>query len=340
MEEVTITSYKVGVCGFYIEEARRFGGVKATFRKFNRWVGGLGSIGESSTYQASEDDDILRAFCIDIRQLDCDDRWLLVTWNELEHVDEGVQVVEVASKIGDANISAVEVDAMNLPGYPAYFYIDAARGVVLNLRFEQRLNGSRQFQRFVLGFLTSCSPWCVWDEDDDERLLGYAPIDGDVVDGAVPKFKTNLGRVAGRLDFVRENRENIRKVIRRANIDPKIEEHKSFLDLSYSILGMGPNNRLKAEIGFQYEFKMRFNEERLERVIARYEEGRDDPWDDVGFVMARDAQKIHWLSGSVARDKVRIDVGRLENGMIDMDDLVEFLNADADGLVERLNGQG
>lgn len=337
MEEATVTSYSVAMCGFYAEEVRKLGGSKSVFRSFYDWAEGLASIGESSTYSVSEDDDILRAFCIDVHSLDQKDSWLLVTWNELEHTEEGVQVVEVASKIGEANISAVEVDAMNLPGYPAYFYIDAARGVILNFRFEHRLNGSRQFQRFILGFLTSCSPWCVWNEDDESDLLGYAGKNLEIIDGVEPKFKTSLGRVAGRLDFIRENRENIRKVIRRASIDPKIEDHKSFLDLSFGILGMPPNNRLKAEIGFHYEFKMRFNEERLEQVIARYNEGCDDPWDDVGFTMARDSQKIHWLSGSVARERVQMDVGRSENGMINMQDLVGYLNANANDLVEKLN---
>lgn len=336
MEEVTTTLYRLGKCGFYLDDQHEFADLKAVFRGFNRWAKSLGSIGESSTYTPSEDDEFLRAFCIDIRQLAKRDSWLLVTWNELEHSEEGVQVVAMQSQIGQADVSTVDVDALNLPGYPAYYYIDAVHEIIVNFRFDQRLNGSRQFQRFILGFLTSSSEWCVWNEDDDEELLGYAD-DEDIVDGVEPAFSTHLARLAGRVDYIRENFDLIRKVIRRASVNPRIEEHKSFLDSAFGLLGMPVNNRLKAEIAFQYEFKTRFTPDKLDSVINEYNAHVDSPWDDVGFTFARDSSKVHWLSGGIARDKSEIDIGRLESGMVDVEGLVAYLNDSIDVVVGRLN---
>ncbi|MFA6985226.1 MAG: hypothetical protein WC213_03360 [Arenimonas sp.] len=328
MEEATLTLYRVRLCGYYNEDDEHlFSSLADVMRGLARWTATLGSIGESSTYSVDEDADILRAFCLDIRELG-NGRYLIVTWNELPRVDEGVQVLQVESQIGAAEISAVPVDALSLPGYPAFFCVDVRRHKVLNIRFDQRLNGSRQFQRFVSGFLTSFSESCVWNADDETELLGYSDEDGDdpeIAEGAVAKFATALVRVAGHTDHIRANCENIRKIVRRATIDPEVEAHKMFLDSAFQLAGMPINNRLRADIAFQYEFKTRLTPEKLDAVIGKHDENAEDTWDDVGFTLARESQKIYWLSGSVARNKAQLDVARSENGMVNIDSLEEYL---------------
>jgi hypothetical protein len=339
MEDVTLTLYKVAKCGFYSEDTdrRQFATTHQTLVGFKVWTEGLDSVGESSTYTPTEDDDVLRAFCLDVRQLGHGNQWLIVTWNELAHVDDGVQVVEIASKIGAAHVSSVDVDALNIPGYPAFFFIDTRAGLVLNLRFEQRLNGSRQLQRYLEGFLRSSSEWCVWNIDDDEELLGYQDEDEILRTDVEAKFATTMKKVAGHEDMIRANVENIRKLIRKASVSPQIEEHKAFLDSAFDLAGLPINNRLKADIPFRYEFKTRMTAAKLDEVISKYNETNGSDWNDVGFTFARESQKIHWLSGSIARESIRVDVERLEGGMIDIDSLDEYLRRDIDAIVARLN---
>lgn len=328
MEEATITVYRIKFCGFYdAAEEYRFATLAEIMRSMLRWAGTLESIGESSTYSTDEDADILRAFCLDIRDLG-GGRYLLATWNELPTVEEGVQVLQVDSRIGAADISAVQVDPFSLPGYPAFFCIDTRRRRVLNLRFEHRLNGSRQFQRFVAGFLTSASPWCVWNAADDRQLVGYSDDSSDnprILEGAVARFETGLLRMSSDDDHIRERCADIRKIVRRAVIDPEVKSHKSFLDSAFEVAGLPINNRLKANINFQYEFKTRLTPEKLAGVIANYEEDGDSNWNDVGFVFAREGQKIYWLSGSIARNKFQLDVARSQGGMIDIGSLTNYM---------------
>lgn len=339
MEKVTLTLYKLSKCGFYNEAdgSHEFATLRQMLGDFKQWTSGLESVGESSTYLPSEDDEILRAFCLDVRQLAHAHHWLIVTWNELAHVEDGVQVVEIASKIGAANVSSVEVDALNVPGYPAFFLVDSRRGLVLNLRFEQRLNGSRQFQRYFEGYLGSSSGWCVWNEDDDEELLGYDEGDAVTRDDVEPLFKTIRVKVAGVTDMIRANVHNIRKLVRKAGVSPQVEIQKTFLDSAFDLAGLPVNNRLKAEIPFRFEFKTRLTLEKLDMVIEAYEQSDSKTWNDVGFTFSGDSQKVHWLSGSVAREKATIDVVRLQGGMIDVDSLDAFLRDRVDAIIERLN---
>jgi hypothetical protein len=338
MEDVTFTLYKISHCGFYNElDEHQFVSVRQLCMGFVAWAATLDSIGDSSTYTSGEDDDFLGAYCLDVRQLGHSGYWLLSTWNELPSVEDGVQVVEMASKIGAANVSSVDIGGVNVPGYPAFFLIDATSGLVLNVRFEQRLNGSRQFQKYLAGYLRSASSWCVWNEDDEDELLGYA-ADDEIQEGVEPKFSTKLRRVAGHEDFIRTHVLNIRRIIRRASVSPRIEEEKTFLDSAFMITGLPVNNRLRADMPFQLEFKTRLTPEKLEQVIEHYHETNDGAWNDVGFAMAGDSQKIHWLSGALAREKASINVERLEGGMIDIDSLANYLEQQARQIIERING--
>jgi hypothetical protein len=337
MEEVTVTLYKINKCGFFLDGNFLFGSIANTFAGMGRWLTGLGSIGETSTYSPNEDDDILRAFCVDARQLAAPGLSLIVTWNELARVEEGVQVLEVNSQIGHAQVNTVAVDAMSLPGYPAFFCVDSNRGYILNIRFEHRLNGSRQLQKFIQGFLASASEWCVWDGVDDGRLIGYGERDQEVADGANPEFSHVLMRVAGETDYLRQNSENVRKIIKRALISPQIEEHKTFLDIAFKRIGLPVNNRLRASIPFQYEFKTRINREKFDGIVAEYENRlADDSWTDVGFTLARESSKIHWLSGGIARSKIMLDVRREDGGMVSIDHLVDVLGGKIVGMIDEL----
>jgi hypothetical protein len=182
--------------------------------------------------------------------------------------------------------------------------------------------------------MASSSPFCVWDKNEEGRLLGYRETpNGKIAKGAVPDFATRLVSLPGRRDFLVGRCPDIRKVIRRASVSPQIEEQKTFLASAYALLGLKPNNRLRADVAFEYQFKIRLTEEKLKAIISEYEKTEEDTWSDVGFTLARESSKVHWLSGAAARGKGQIDVMRTEGGMIDIDSLVNYANKNYTRLV-------
>ena len=260
--------------------------------------------------------------------------YVFASWNEVPRLEDGMQVLSVNSKIGSASVSNVELDAMSLPGYPAYFVIDAAHRKILNIRFDvNRLNGSRQLQQYIKGYIEGFSPWCLWDEDDPNKLLGYVNDEtGEILD-LESRFSTRLARNSTNVEFIKRNVHKIRKVIRRVSASPMIEEEKKFIERAFSFLGWQPNNRLRAPLGFQYEFKTKVTPEKLENMLEKYSTEADDKWSDVGFVMARESQKVHWLSGAIARRKIEVDVPETLPGVIDIDALSTFVEKNAEDLM-------
>ena len=339
MEDVTATLYAIRACGYYRDEVHRFAKATEVFKDFTEWARGCNSIGETSTYTPSEDDGFLSSFCMDARELAIPDVFALATWNEMPTVEDGVQILSVGSRVGHAHVSNVNIDALSLPGYPAYYCVDTRNQLAVNFRFEQRLNGSRQFQKFIQGFLQGYSQWCVWNQQANNELLGYSENNPNNYDDSLePNFSTGFVRVPGKVDYIRQNVNRVRKVIRRAYVSPKVAEEKSFIDKSFEILGLQKNNRLRAPMPYEYRLKIRLTLEQLNGVIDEFQHGdAGDTWNDTGFIFAKESQTPYWLSGSLARDKTRIDVGREQEGnLIDMDSFVAYLNGHLAELVRNL----
>ncbi|MFC5441661.1 hypothetical protein [Rhodanobacter ginsenosidimutans] len=337
MEDITATLYGISVCRYHDEDAAdSFCDLGLVLEDIQEWLGGLASIGESCTYEPSQDDSFLRTFCLDIKPLASDRAVLVVTWNELSSVEDGVQLISAGSAIGEAEVSTVAIDALSVPGYPAFFVLLPQENLLLNLRFEQRLNGMSAFKRFVLGFMQESAKWCVWQQND--KLLGYAEDQQSVTGNFLPEFATSMSRRASNLDWFRREVGNIRKVVHRKLIRPVIESHRTYLDMTFGFLGLEPNRRLRADIDFEYDFKIRLTEDKLQKIFDEYEQtALDDGWTDVGFILARDAQKKHWLSGSICREKISKDIRRTESGTIDIDHLVEILNESLGDIIQRVS---
>ncbi len=337
MEEVNVTAYKVSSCRFY-DEARgeQFGDLVAVMEDFQGWIDALGTIGETSTFEPKDKDNFLHVYCFDAREIPGGSgAYLICTWNESENNEDSIQLLSVNTPIGQPDLSTVDIDPQTRPGYPAYFVVVPERDLMLNMRFEHRLNGSQGFKRYILGFMTECSSYCVWSKNDENKLLGYSGTGRLEKDAAyIPEFAYQLLRRAEDIQFLRRQVGNIRKVVRRAVVRPTIEEHKTFLDHALILLGLRPNNRLKADINFEYEFKTRLTEAKLNGIIENYEENEaGQHWPDVGFVMAKMSQKVHWLSGKYAKEKCRIDVSRNTGGLINAEALAATLG---EGELERL----
>ena len=79
------------------------------------------------------------------------------------------------------------------------------------------------------GFLRNYSQWVVYDEDNDdpdvEIILGYSETgEADALDSAKPYFKASQWKKNGNLDFIRSNRSEIRKMVRRDELNFEYEE--------------------------------------------------------------------------------------------------------------------
>lgn len=324
--ELTVTLYKVASCDYHNEgEGETFAGVREIFDDVLEWLPGLASIGETLTYEPSEDGSLLRTFCFDARRIPGFDAILFAMWNESANVDDTIQLLAVNSAIGNADVSAVEIDASSLPGYPSYFVVIPGEAQFLNLRFEHRLNGTKAFQQYVRGFMSREARYCRWSEDG-LHLLGYSPDEGGPRQGYTPRFEYQLVRRAGRTSWFRDRVSDIRKIVRRTVIYPAIDEHRTFFDEAQRLLGMRPNRRLRAGINFQYEYKTHLDLGKLNAILEQCAQpALDDDWSDVGFEFAKQSGKIHWISGSYAREKEQLQVPRTEGGMVNTAELAVLL---------------
>ncbi|WP_146152029.1 hypothetical protein [Ahniella affigens] len=301
------------------------------------WVKGLKSVGESSTYSATEDDGFHRAFCVDAVRLKKHDAYLFFMWNELATQDKGVSVLPMGSPIGRAKIAPVKIDAMDMPGYPSYFCVVPASGHVVNFRYSDRLNGSPAFQRYVTGFLSGFSPMVVRDSAEQTLILGYG-IGGTVnPKAAFPLFATGEVRNPANIELLRNRCADIRKVVAKVPIRPVIAGQKTFLDAAREFVFLPVNNRLKASIPFRYEFKTKLTLAQLNTIISGHlQDGDKHVATDIGFTFAKESQSVKWLSGGLARDEIDLNIQFDKHDRLDFPTLAKAIDGSLDSLIKGL----
>lgn len=321
MEDVVVTEYDLVSTCYVPSNGPEFGNAVDTFADLVAWLRQLATIGETCTYDAVQDLSFLRTFLLDVR--DIAGGYLFVTWNEESGTEGAIRTIAAGSAIGHAVAEELPVDQFQVPGYPSYFVVLPAQNKMANIRFEQLRNGNTQFKHYVTSFMSKLSNVVAFDADG--IIEGYRDAaTGTLYPNCEVSFRTRVLRRDADLVNIRARHADVRRVIRRTYISPIVAEEKTVLNMLREKIGMAPNNRLKADIPIEYKLDLRTTPEQLDAMMAAGMES-DGDWSDMGFIFARETQQVVWLSGAMRREKLKLDVDRSADGMIDVSSLAEAI---------------
>ncbi|MCU7839182.1 MAG: hypothetical protein KZQ94_07365 [Candidatus Thiodiazotropha sp. (ex Troendleina suluensis)] len=315
IEDARINYFRIVEAGYYTHRKHElmFGSAASVFQDLMNWVkDGEITLAATKTFEIEEGDDFGNTFCFDIENnIDTGD-FVLTTWNETPNVEGNVAAVSANSKVGQADVEMIEVSEDRIPGFATYFWFAPSHSLLATIRFQHNLNGHRALVKYINEFMAKFSCYAVVDEDDEEvehAVIGYQENDESEIINLNPLFKSVVLRKAGKIEFIKENRNRIRKMIRKNLLSPKVQDTKGLFDRFMINLGLQQAPQLVADIKAKYEVSYNPDEEELERIINRWEESHETKWDDVGFKMERD-KGTHWLSHSLIKYDLKLDVER------------------------------
>jgi hypothetical protein len=165
--------------------------------------------------------------------------------------------------------------------------------------------------------------------------------DSDVSEkGLHPRFRTKTVRLPGKVDFIRQHRPHIYKVIRKSELDGQSVANTpvSLVQALLESLGIRDAPDPEDPIRSRYEINFQPNEQQLEAMIEGWQQnGEESGWNDVGFKISGDS-KIHWLSHSVSRYEEELEVERDNDEVVDSESLLHRLDDMEEELLGRLPG--
>jgi len=340
MEEAKVTFYNIERCGLYEfgEDIPSLGELSKFLNQLQVWVKKNGkSLDETCTYAVEESEDVDRTFCYDLVNNGITGDFLLTTWNETPSYEGKVAAVKAKSKVGNAKVEFTKLPKDSIPGYATYFWFIPSRGVFASIRFQHRLNGKKNLDKYFKEFISKFSDYVVLSEkgDADFNIIGYSENDDDAPMNLHPYFKTSIVRKPGQIEYILSQKNNIRKITRHNRLIPKLEESQELWQKALKSLGLKKKKNLDTEVKFSYEFNFSPTEDDLKEMIDEWKKHHDSKWDDIGFTL-KGEQVPRWLSNSLARDQYELDVKRIDDEIVDASSLLEKLTDKRDLILSLL----
>lgn len=329
MEEAKITFYEIEKCGLYEyggDEAK-LGNLTKFLEQLQTWVQCEGkTLEETCTYAIEESEDVDRTFCYDLVKNETTGDYLLTTWNETPSYEGKVAAVKAKSKFGDAKVEFTKLPKDSIPGYATYFWFIPTKSVFATIRFQHRLNGKKNLDKYFREFISKFSNYVIEKEDGnaDINIIGYSEIDDDTLFNLYANFKTSIVRKPGQIEYIKKNTLNIRKITRHNKLSPNLAANQDLWQRALINLGVKKIKNLDSDVNFSYEFSYTPSSLELDDMIKDWEIHHDAKWDDIGFTF-KGEQVPRWLSNSLARSAFELEVKRLDDEVVDAKSILEQL---------------
>ncbi len=329
IEKVKIQFYRIAKCGYYRygRNTPEFGSISAFLDELSSWVRSNNkSLSQTCTYELEDGEDEYRTFCFDlVKNIQTDD-FVLILWNETPTNEGRVVAVDGTQAVGNAEVHFTDLPEGSIPGYATYFWFIPEYNVFASIRFDHSLViGKKSLDRYLKEFIAKFTSFVVTEEKDDGiEIVGYSNNDEEVYN-LNPHFTSFLYKMPGRIEYIKNNVDSIKKIIRKNELNPQVVLHRNLWQKMLEALRIVPsNNILTTQVKIKYEIPFTPNREEIEEMVAEWKANHESKWDDIGFKFEGDA-KIIWLSHSIAKDEFEINVTRDNDEIVEAESLLNAL---------------
>ena len=301
--------YKINQCGYYDHSIFQFGGIADILENLKTWITGK-ALNETQTYNIdpnNTDSNLLRTFCYSVEFNSGE--YLVTTWNENADVGGKMASIDGLGETGNATVETAEPPKGFIPGYPAFFWFIPSKNIFATVQFNTRLNGRENLDAYLNEFLAKVSKYVVYDEVNGEnKIVGYGCSEEEY-NKFIPRFSSMLYKQPGEIEFIRENRESIRKLIKKDKFKVERNETVTYWQSFYRfVTGKSKTNSCTMENKVSIELEMTPTADELEDIISQWKiDSETYPAGDVGFTLAGHPQP-YWLRQSIASDEFELDV--------------------------------
>lgn len=350
MEKIKLKFYTIERCGYY-----RYGSDTSYLTDISDTLDDLKSWISNKTLSETKTTNILTAateklpvYCVGVEK-SVNNTYLLVTWNEIASTNGNVASINKDEPVATASshVEQTRLPDGNIPGFATYFWFIPDENILATIKFGHIENGHIGMNCLIKGFLTRYSKYTVGriipiEEREDEsaqeyEILGYGNT--TAYDNQLhPYFNSKLKRLAGKIDYIKNQRTNISKMIRKTTLSTTVtNELTLFEELMYKI-GMSSAPALNEEVELKYEIKTQPSSQELEDIISSWQNDHEQVWDDVGFMISGQPNPL-WLSSEVPSKEIEINTVRNNDEFVNFAELLRELDRNKTLLQRVYNGE-
>jgi hypothetical protein len=333
IERASIRFYSVKHCGLYKPHARNctLGSFSQILDNIYNWALAPGRLIQNTcTYEVNEDFDMefLETYLVSAKKCATNGDMLFSFWNRTHASGSSVYALDAAAQLDNVSEDVFHqgnLPESSIPGFATYFLFMPSKSVMATITFGNPRSGMSAFSYWLENFLKTESRYVHFDASD--QFSGYRCANGTIYNDLEPRFIKSLYKNPSKRNMILANRENIRGIVRRINLDRAQPSELDVFDRLRSLFGASGITELNDhEVSLKYELSYTPSATELDEIISAYDNSLNRTnWEDVGLLFPDNnsfgANGTEWLSKSFAKTKIAIEVdwvltGQLINGNV------------------------
>jgi len=165
----------------------------------------------------------------------------------------------------------------------------------------------------------------VADEEVDHNIVGYSNGPGEETQLLHPMFRSSLHKKPGQSEYLKNQRPNIRMMIRKNKLVPDVQIDTSLWQNMLQKLGLHASTEISHDVKVKYEIPYCPSAQELENVINEWDVSHSSKWDDVGFKLIGESE-TYWLSHSISKETIELDIRRENAEVVNGESLLSSLS--------------
>ena len=234
---------------------------------------------------------------------------------------------------GTQSVEKKDFGKGKIPGFPAYFFIDADTCLLYTVRpTHLQVNGRAQFDAALKYYMQ----FHAGEIQKEKRVLedGTIAVDLNMVgpddETLTPKFESTLQKVPSATQELTKRFQEIRKIVHTQDISKKTQDEKTaIVTKAFKIIGVDLAKFQSRDVSdarrIRCEVDVRLDREEVEQLIQRQDEMRSN--ERFGFRFKGD-QKTLWADACIAKKELEIPVRVSDDMPIGAKLLLEALECD------------
>ena len=328
-ESVKITFYNVHRCGYYQigHDTPDFSSLGDVLTQLQAWTNGV-ALSLTKIADPGGKNEEYPVYLLGIERHG--DEWAFATWNEVPSHESGVASVNLDSKVGKPLVHINGIQPNSIPGYATYFWAMPNEGLIASIRFKHKSSGQEQMRKYLKRFMSVFMSYAVKSEDSEGNfvVIGYTDADDGKPKKAKPYFKTTAFVKPAQRSFLLENCHNIRKVVRKGRVTVTNGIHRSWWQSTIKFFHGSEDaaSHVFVDKSFYVDLEYQPDRDELASMINMEEQEPEGAgWDDMGFVMMREPNKIHWLGRNSASGDFNLMIEHIDEEAVDLKFLLYVL---------------
>ena len=336
---IKLDFYDIEKFGYYKygEENPECGSCSEILNNLKVWTNGL-DIAKTNVFANSDANSAIKhAYCAAILDNPRNGSFLLNLWNEIPNDKGKIMSLNSSDTVGNGTINTTNVPAGSIPGVPTYFWFLPSKKLFACVKLDDAIfSGKNEMEKYILGFMLFHSKYVneidESSESDYEKHKFVFSQNGENIK-LYPKFKSKLAVSKTNTEYLINNVEKIRGIIRKECVSLRNHEKLSLINRIAQFMQLQELQESDSKIRYKFEYDYSPTLEEIKNIIE-HSQSFDFNNEDMGFKLRND--KIIWLSNSVCKTEDVLDVD-YRNQMPVLQSLYEAREQNRENFLAKVN---